>query len=113
MPRKKRSRQGKVINYSAPVWEPLLELARIYIDEFMWMCEVELKDGSRLQAYKHSWTRRYLYLDDKGRAFGYAGEERYREVDPEELRRLFDLVVGRRAPFEDFEEEMSESLEAP
>lgn len=93
-----RSKRGKIVNYSEPKWEPLLHLARIYVDELMWMCEVELKGGTRLQVYKHYWTRRYLQLDSDGNAFAYRGDDLYRPVPEEELRDLFDLVVGRIDP---------------
>lgn len=53
----------------------------------MLMYAVELTDGSRLQAYKHYWTRDYLHLDDEGRAFIYAGKDRYEEVNPPWLLR--------------------------
>ncbi len=36
---------------------------------FMWMHEETRADGSRIQAYKHRHTRRYLYLDDAGDAY--------------------------------------------
>ena len=99
-PKKKRprSKRGKCVNWSNPNWEPILHLARIYVDEFMWMCEVELKGGTRLQAYKHYWTRRYIHLDDKANAFEYRGDDLYRKVPEEELRELFDLVVRRPDP---------------
>lgn len=52
------------------------------------MYAVELTDGTRLQAYKHYWTRDYLHLDNEGRAFIYAGKDRYEEVNPPWLLRL-------------------------
>ncbi|HEX3240754.1 MAG TPA: hypothetical protein VHR18_11560 [Solirubrobacterales bacterium] len=84
-PRRKKPRAGDVVNYDEPVWEPLLGLARIYVDEFMWMCEVELETGTRLQAYKHYWTRRYLYLDGEGKAWLYREDGRYEPL-------VYDLV---------------------
>jgi hypothetical protein len=99
-PRKRpRSKRGRCINWSNPNWEPILHLARIYVDEFMWMGEIELTGGKRLQAYKHRWTRRCLHLDDEATAFGYRGDDLYREVPEEELRELFDLVVQRPDPW--------------
>lgn len=66
----------------SPAWDPLLKLLAEYlVADFMWMHEVELKDGTRLQAYKNSETRRYLHLSSDGRAFEYCGEEKYREVE--------------------------------
>lgn len=79
----------------SPEWQPLLEFASEHIDDFMWMHEVELEGGDRLHAYKHYWTRRYLHLDDKGRAFVYVDGGRYREVDPSWL---LDLVLLKDRP---------------
>ena len=45
----------------------------------MWMFEVELADETRLHAYKHVTTRRYLHVDATGRAFHYESGC-YREV---------------------------------
>ncbi|HET7591077.1 MAG TPA: hypothetical protein VFK14_12965 [Solirubrobacterales bacterium] len=71
-----------------PEWEPLLNVAPDHVGDFMWMYAVLLADGTRLQAYKHYWTRDYLHLDDEGRAFIYAGKGRYEEVNPPWLLRL-------------------------
>lgn len=79
-PRRKKPREGEVVNYEQPAWEPLLGLARIYVDEFMWMHEVELVHGVRLQAYKHYWTRRYLHLDGEGKAWFYREDGRYEQL---------------------------------
>jgi hypothetical protein len=65
-----------------PEWEPLLNFAPDHVVDFMWMFAVQLTDGTRLQAYKHYWTRDYLHLDNEGRTFIYAGNERYEEVNP-------------------------------
>jgi hypothetical protein len=70
-----------------PEWEPLLNFAADHVGGFMWMYAVELTDGTRLQAYKHYWTRDYLHLDGDGRAFVYAANERYEEVNPPWLLR--------------------------
>jgi hypothetical protein len=92
-PRRKKPRQGESTNRRAPVWGPLLGLARIYIDEFMWMFEVELDNGTRLQAYKHWWTRHYLHLDDEGNAWGYREDGRYQQLLADELVEHFNRVV--------------------
>jgi hypothetical protein len=99
-PKKKRprSKRGKCVNWSDPNWEPILHLARIYVDEFMWMGEIELRGGTRLQAYKHYWTRRYIHLDHEANAFAYRGDDLYRQVPEEELRELFDRVIRRPDP---------------
>jgi hypothetical protein len=67
----------------------LLELVPEDIDDFMWMGEVILTDGTRIQLYKHYWTRRYLLLDLGGRTFVNPDKDRYEEAeDAEWLLRL-------------------------
>jgi hypothetical protein len=83
--RSKKWQRAKDRQYEVPAWEPLLELAPEDIDDFMWMGEIELTDGGRMQMYKHYWTRRYLHLDLGGRAFVYVEPDRYEEVDAEWL----------------------------
>ena len=73
------------------IWGPLLELAPDDIDAFMWMFEAELDDGIPLQAYKHRWTRRYIYLSADGRAFDEVGYRRFEEVVP---RLLLEDAMG-------------------
>lgn len=89
-----------MLSVEEPEWEPLLNFAPDHIGDFMWMFAVQLADGTRLQAYKHYWTRNYLHLDDEGRAFVYVGKERYEEVNPpwllhqvleEELERRYSV----------------------
>jgi hypothetical protein len=89
--------KGRMLrNFDRPDWGPLVTLAPDRVDEFMWMFEVELENGTRLHAYKHWETRRYLHLDHGGRAFVYIWNEdlaadddgRYEEVDPAWLLRL-------------------------
>lgn len=87
MPRRKL-RKGRSLRVNEPEWEPLLNFAPDHVGDFMWMYAIELTDRTRLQAYKHYWTRDYLHLDDEGRAFIYAGKERYEEVNPPWLLRL-------------------------
>jgi hypothetical protein len=90
MPRRKL-RKGRMLPIYEPEWEPLLNFAPDHVGDFMWMFAVELTDGTRLQAYKHYWTRNYLHLDTGGRAFIYAGKERYEEVNPPWL---FTRILG-------------------
>jgi hypothetical protein len=89
-----------MLSAGEPEWEPLLNLAPDHVIDFMWMFALQLTDGTRVQAYKHYWTRNYLHLDNEGRAFVYAGKERYEEVNPpwllravlgEELERRHDV----------------------
>ena len=48
---------------------------------FMWMYELRLDDGTRVDAYKHVTTRRYLHLSVAGLALRYGVEGRYLGVD--------------------------------
>ncbi|HEX7279745.1 MAG TPA: hypothetical protein VF255_09000 [Solirubrobacterales bacterium] len=74
--------RGKILRVDAPEWEPLLSLAPDHVGDFMWMGTVQLLDGTRLQMYKHYWTRGYLHLADDGRAFVFVPKTRYEEVNP-------------------------------
>ncbi len=77
-----------------PDWAPLLKLVgEIFTADFMWMFEVKLSNGTKLQAYKHYDTRRYLHLDPTGTAFTYEEPDRYRRVPDEDLPRLVYLVL--------------------
>jgi len=83
----------------APEWEPLLSLAPDHVVDFMWMGTVRLVDGTRLQVYKHYWTRRYLHLSEDGRAFVFVPKTRYEEVNPpwllmRVLRKELDPEMG-------------------
>jgi hypothetical protein len=73
--------RGKSLRVEAPEWEPLLSLAPDHVVDFMWMGSIQLADGTRLQAYKHYWTRDYLHLSDDGRAFVFVPKTRYEEVN--------------------------------
>jgi hypothetical protein len=99
VPRRKL-RKGRSLRVNEPEWEPLLNFAPDHVGDFMLMYAVELTDGTRLQAYKHYWTRDYLHLDDEGRAFIYAGKDSYEEVNPPwllhlVLRKEIDQNAGR------------------
>lgn len=74
--------RGKLLRVDAPEWEPLLNLDPDLVVDFMWMGTVQLLDGTRLQMYKHYWTRGYLHLSDDGRAFVFVPKTRYEEVNP-------------------------------
>ena len=75
------SLSGHIAQHGAPDWQPLLgTVGSSLASWFMWMSEVELSDGTRLHAYKHVATRRYLHLAADGRAFECRLENRYWEV---------------------------------
>lgn len=79
------------LDYDTSSWKPLLALAPGHIDDFMWMFEVECDDSTRIHAYKHWVTRRYLHLSIDGRAFVYVPDALYRQIDPSVL---LDLVLA-------------------
>lgn len=78
-----RGIHGEIRQYQTPDWRPLEKLLRSYdlCAHFMWMHDVELNDGTIVNAYKHRWTRRYFHLSGDGRAFLYGSRELYRQVD--------------------------------
>jgi len=64
-----------------PDWDPLERFLPLALcGPFMWMHATDLEDGTRLQAYKHSVTRRYLLLDDQADAWEDLDRERYRRM---------------------------------
>ncbi len=71
-----------MLDCDTPDWQPLLDLTAKVMEDFMWMFAVETTDRRRIQAYKHYWTRRYVHLDAKGRAYVYTMSGRYRQVEP-------------------------------
>jgi hypothetical protein len=76
-----RKQRGEVVNYDSPNWGPLEALVgRDLSGGFMWMFEVELRNRTRLHAYKHRLTRRYIYVARDGRCFGYEEESSYRQI---------------------------------
>jgi hypothetical protein len=78
---KRKWQRGKFTDRREPIWEPLLEALPEDIDDFMWMGEAELTDGTTIQFYKHYWTRRYLLLDLGGRTWIQRENDRYEEAE--------------------------------
>lgn len=87
--------RGGKIHGLGPDWRPLLDFVPDEVPEFMWMFRVDLIDGTVVEAYKHSWTRRYLHLDRCGRAYVFLGGGRYEEADPASL--LDEVLEGRKS----------------
>lgn len=82
MAKKRRKWQrGKFSERREPIWEPLLEALPEDIEDFMWMGEGALTDGTQIQFYKHYWTRRYLLLDLGGRTWIQLADDRYEEAE--------------------------------
>jgi hypothetical protein len=77
-----RPLRGRAGQGDEPRWGPLESLVGYALAGwFMWMFDVELDDGSRLDAYKHITTRCYLHVSEDGRVFGYLTGGRYRQLD--------------------------------
>ncbi len=79
--RRAKWQRGKFTERREPIWDPLLEALPEDIDDFMWMGEVRLTDGTQIQLYKHYWTRRYLLLDLGGRIWVGLKNDRYEEAE--------------------------------
>jgi len=83
---------GRLTQFERPDWDPLLDVVGLeQVRSFMWMNELELADGTRVHAYKHIATRRYLNLAADGRAFAHERPDRYREIDAAEA--LADVLA--------------------
>jgi hypothetical protein len=63
--------RGVVSDRREPLWGPLENMVGSRAREFMWMFEVEMEDGTPVQAYKHIHTRDYLHLGSDGRSFEF------------------------------------------
>jgi hypothetical protein len=75
---KRRGIRGKSTQGDRPEWQPLLDaVGETVTGDFMWMYEVELSDGTSLQAYKHIDTRRYAHLAADGAAYYFESPDRY------------------------------------
>jgi hypothetical protein len=87
---------GDTVQGHDPEWGPLLAtVGEALVGDFMWMHEVELENGTEVQAYKHIDTRRYVHLDAAGRAYAYESPGRYRGVPvADALREVFTPLPG-------------------
>lgn len=83
---------GHVSSYDDPEWGPLERFLPLELcGPFMWMDAWTLEDGRRLEAYKHSCTRRYLHLDENGDAWEYLDAGRFRRKRHDEaIEQVFD-----------------------
>ena len=82
---------GEAVQGDVPNWAPLLALVgEAKAAEFMWMFEVRLSDGRRLDAYKHIETRCCLHLDEHGKDFAYLGSAGYVPRPARDQRRVLE-----------------------
>ena len=69
------------MQFDQAYWSPLeIALGADMAGWFMWMHEVRLEDGTRVDAYKHRATRQYLHLAGDGQAMAYGADDTYRAV---------------------------------
>lgn len=85
-----RSLRGKIQRDATPDWSSLEDLlASPLCSQFTWMFKVDLEDGTRIDAYKHRWTRSYLHLSRDGRTYYVIWRDdeyddaSFREVEPD------------------------------
>jgi hypothetical protein len=77
-----RAIRATVVQAENPSWTSIeAALGTELSGWFMWMYELRLDDGTRVDAYKHVTTRRYLHLSAAGLALQYGLEGRYLGVD--------------------------------
>jgi len=77
-----------IVQVTQPDWDPLLRLAGEDLTAtFMWMFEGRTDEGVRLHAYKHIWTRRYVFLDAAGNAYAWSALTGYWPVSPDRALR--------------------------
>jgi len=75
-----------MFQYTEPKWRPLEALIGAEgAASYMWMHEIEVDNGCRLQAYKHHVTRGYLHLDELGNRWIFRNG-RYRRVTARRVR---------------------------
>lgn len=73
-------KSGRARQYRSPTWRALeLMVGSRQLSEYMWMHEVLLEDGHRLQSYKHVRSRRYLHVDESGKRWLFR-HGRYKKV---------------------------------
>lgn len=101
MAKRKRRKKGEIgtvlkgvslLGAEEPDWGPLENVLPWHAcNGFMWMYEVELENGTRLQVYKHGSTRGNLHLSAGGEAYSYVwniDEEDFDRDAPSEYRRV-------------------------
>jgi hypothetical protein len=89
---------GIVVQSFEAEWRPLRAAVGAQLsDQFAWVCEIYLVDGTRLDLYRHCDSQRHLHLSGDGRAFVYVPGETmlcadgYRQVP---LREAIHHVLG-------------------
>jgi hypothetical protein len=80
-----RTLRGRMSRLERPDWDPLIDLVGLELVRwFMWMGQIELVDDTRVHAYKHVATRRYLHIGEDRRLFAYRSPDTYLQIDVDE-----------------------------
>jgi hypothetical protein len=78
-----RTIAGQIVHGVVADWRPLDKCMRDeLVPWFVWIGEIELEDGTRVQSYRFVPTDRDVHLAKDGRAFECVADGRYRYVDP-------------------------------
>ena len=73
---------GTVVQTNEPSWKALVTLLGGQLAGwFMWTHELRLGDGTRVDAFKHVATRRYVHLAPDLRAFRYRPDGKYTQIE--------------------------------
>lgn len=87
------SRTAKPIPDAEARWPSLHAVVpRVHRRGFVRLCAVRLTDGTRIDAFAHTWTRRELLLGDDGAAFARTPSGRFK------ARPDLDFVVEQALP---------------
>ncbi len=62
--------------------------------DFEWVVAMQLTDGTRVDVFAHSWTRRELLLGDDGAVFRLTPTYRYKQCD--DVRRAVEAALPHR-----------------
>jgi len=75
--------RGTVVQSDLCRWAPLERVVGSELAQwFIWTHQIRLDDGTRLDAYKHVVTWRYLHLSEDGASFLLCLDSTYRRADP-------------------------------
>ena len=77
-----RTLRGRMSRLERPDWDPVIDFVGLELVRwFMWMGQIELVDDTRVHAYKHVTTRRYLHIGEDQRLFAYRSPNAYLEIE--------------------------------
>lgn len=102
---------GTVVQTDEPSWSALLTLLGDQLAGwFMWTHELRLEDGTRVDAFKHGATRRYIHVAPDLRAFKCCSDGRYIQVELVPAIREAFLGWDRTRPSPSQEDQLAAAL---